>query len=139
LHQRRPALLHLLADALQRLRSEFGCLRKCVRFLFVDVHLHRLREHLELRVVALVGRTHTAKLLDKHLRDVVFFFRFVDQVSRVALAPDRGVEDLLFELGVDRQFGESLLDEALLHLPVFGVFELTEDVFHPSVVFAQDL
>jgi len=103
------------------------------------VHLHRLGQHLELRVISLVRRAHLAKFRDQHFRNVVLFFRFVDEIVRVALAAHRRVEDLFFQLRVHRQFNERRLDELLFHLPFFRALELTEDVFHPSVVFTQNL
>jgi len=69
----------------------------------------------------------------------MLFFRFVDEIARVALATHRRVEDLFFQLCMYGQFHERRLDELLLDLLIFRVLELTEDVFHSSVVFTQDL
>ena len=71
--------------------------RKQLAFLFLDVVVDVLAEHLDLRVVQLVGRIHRLDLLDEVLRRRVLDLGLVEQVLLVERFARSGIEDLFLD------------------------------------------
>ena len=102
--------------------------------------LHVLGEHHELCLEALVGVAHPAQFVDEQVHDVVLLLGLEDRheffFAVGGLAHHR-VEDRLFEFGVDVEFEDRLLRNALLFAVLVRLFELLEHPLHALVVVLQ--
>ena len=103
---------------------------------FLDVVLDFLGEHLHLGVVEFVIRAPADDLGDQHLGAVMLDIGFLEQVL-VDLAFARRIENLFFDLGVDRKLETDLFGELALALIAVRLFELLEQLLDRAMISLQ--
>jgi hypothetical protein len=135
-----PALLHALAELVHARKPRFGGLRQHLRLFLIYMALHVFDENVELGVEILVAGLHLHQLVHQLIGSVVLLLGTLDDLARAVALPAKGrVKDLLLEDGVNVQLDERRFGGSALGRRVLGLFELTEQLFHLAVVFAQHL
>src|SRR4030088_681654 len=84
--------------------------------------LHALGEHSKLRIAVIITATVTVQLGDENAGDMVLFIRLIHEVL-ANLLPDGGIEDFLFDRGMDLEFGQRFGDDLFLRRRRFRLFE----------------
>ncbi len=115
--ERRLPRLNLLAEfrgvhiGLFRLGKDFV-------FFFFNVVADNFAEHVEFRCKLVIARRHLAQFLHKQCCDVVFFARFIDQVLLFDGIADGGIDELLLQRGMNRQFPKRIFRNASAGAPI---------------------
>src|SRR2546428_1942183 len=131
---------HLVAEVLELLPGEnLLDLREELLFLLFDVVLQVLLEHFEGREPFLVAGLDGRDLVGQRVDDVVLDVRLEDQVLRLRLLLERGVEDLFFDALVDREVVDERLKElfSLLRRPIVRPLDLPHGLFRFVVVLLE--
>jgi hypothetical protein len=99
--------------------------------------LDLLGEHRDLGVVEFLAGAAGLELGDQHLGAVMLDIGFLDHVL-FDLALAGGIEDFLFDDGVNRQLGADLGHQPLLLLGALGCLELGEQVLDLAMIGFQE-